>query len=269
MTRYDYYNVKLPEGEAPFETREQVRAAFMQLAIKLEPLMRRARVDWGKPAEGSPLGEGEARALNNEVRRLNRVVDRLAKDVVEGIAALKPPAEVNYAPEVDRALEDYVGDIYDFVWNKPDHELIPLAIAVLNKAGYEGDTEKEILKSLAEVDSDSYDRDARWARERPEKKPPTDKRKIHECPRCETDGELRVPGSNPHRREVCKRCNGRGYVFQLGRPRDCEYGMTNEGKLALNAGQPWTELDEARVMREVYDYDEAEIERALAEWRAA
>lgn len=262
MTRYDYYNVKLPEGDAPFETREQVWAAFAQLTLKLEPLLRRARVDWGKPVSGSPLGDGEARALNAEVRRLKRVVDRLAENVVEGIAALKPPTTVNYAPEVDRAMEDYFGDIYDFVWNKPDHELVPLAIAVLNKAGYEGDTEKEILKRLAEVDAESHDHSVRWARERPGKAPPVDKRKIHECPRCETDGELRVPGPNPHRRDACKRCNGRGYVFQLGRPPEAEYELTDEGKLAINSGQPWTDEDEKRIRREVYGYEDEEDEAA-------
>ena len=79
---------------------------------------------------------------------------------------------------------------------------------------------------------------------------------VHCCPRCEGDGNLGRPeGASRWSKPIkCNRCAGIGYLLQEEAPTDEEECLSLEGRRALNAGEPWTDAQEA----EAQGYDSLE-----------
>lgn len=251
MARYDWWNVKMPEGPqaeaTAFSTREQVWARFAFLVSELKKGLDQSLVERhdGKPKDTfAALGHIEGPMLAREVRRLDDVVGSLSEDVIEALAKLAPKHDTETTPLVDSVMDDFNGDIRKFVYEQPDHEGVALAIRILQANDYDGDTLQTVLKALAGHDEDDYERTRRYCK-KGEK--PKDRGKVFPCPRCDGDGEVRTASGH---RTQCRRCRGYAFVFQAGRPDDAEYDMSPDGKTALNAGQSWTTEDEARVRAE-------------------
>jgi len=164
-------------------------------------------------------------------------VEKLAEVAKKTEAEAKADAEreVVFSLAVDKIIEGYSSPVGKFAREQPAHEVVRLAMALLEYAGCEEQV-LPILKLLHKAREESH----HYAS--PHDAP------VWACPRCEGEGHM---GGRPYAKDVCKLCGGWGYVLANA---DTDYDsshdgdeidLTYEGRQAINRGETWTPEDEA------------------------
>ena len=242
---------QLPEGTEKI-TREQ----FIEVVSEVKTHISLARYRLENIYDDDP-DEHDPDALDDVEQRLHHEVTlklrelearikmpamvKIATDVADAEAEEAkqtgsdiPEDEISWSHPVDRALE-YKSPLNRWLNQNSNTEGVRLAFAILEYIGYEEST-VDILSLLSgdrKLARGYGSGSSLSGREWP----------VHACPRCEGDGSLtRSRYSN----DVCKRCKGWGYLLQEEAPSDEEENLSRAGRLARNAGEPWTVEDEVK-----------------------
>jgi hypothetical protein len=180
--------------------------------------------------------DDDEKALHKQTTdTLKKLVDRVEMPPLVRLAHEAPsaPEEIEVSEQIDKLLGDYNSDLGKFLRNQPAHELIRLAMVVLEYA----DLDDVVPKLLGVLAGDLQTSSSNgWNRSTERDRP------VHACPRCDGNGNL---GGTRWSKITCNRCKGSGYLLQGEAPDDEEECLSIEGRRAINAGQPWTERQEA------------------------
>lgn len=179
----------------------------------------------------------------HDMSAIEKLAEIAKREEAEAMAEAK--REVVYSSAVDKLLEDHNAPVRKFALEQPSHEVVRLAMALLDYAGCE-ERVPAILRELDDArDSQRYynNRLKTWAS--CAHAPP-----VWKCPRCEGEGHM---GGTKYAKDPCKLCDGRGFVLadadsKYDQSHDYdELDLTYEGRQAINRGDAWTPEDEANA----------------------
>ena len=247
---YSRRYVPVPKDSNAPLNKEQFLARVSGLSTDLALARYRYEHDICKGMESRKcLDEEEAALWKTAHESAKELCDLHDMSAVERLARLAKTAEaeaeenVVYSPAVDKLVEPYEAPVHEFIREQPMHEILRLAVAILEGAGLEEEV-PWLLEKLNErrESKQFYDRKTK-SYESGVHDPP-----VWTCPRCEGKGHM---GGLRWAKDTCKLCGGHGCVlanadskYDESRAYD-EIELTYEGRQAINKGEKWTEEDES------------------------